>query len=413
MTAQTLLYIIIGVILSDFLLERFLDILNRSRWSDNLPESLKGIYDQEKYSKQQNYERVKFKFRQVASTFNLLIMLLMFLLNGFAFVNTFAVSAAHNPILQALIFFGILMFGSSILGIPFKYYRIFHIEEQFGFNKTTSKTFILDILKGWLQGAVLGGGLLALVIWFFIWAGEYFWLYAWGAISIITIFMAMFYSNLIVPLFNKQTPLQEGVLRSKIEAFSREADFELDNIYIINSSKRSTKPDAYFTGLGSRKRIVLYDTLINDLSDEEIVAVLAHEVGHYKKNHTLIGIGLSVIQTGFMMFLLSLFIDSPLLSHALGISEPVFHIGLLVFGILYSPVSTVFGVIINAVSRKNEYQADEFAVVHYDHVLVCDALKKLYVNNLSNLTPHPLYVFFNYSHPTLLDRLEAINNSGV
>lgn len=413
MTAQTMLYIIIGVILFDFLLERFLDILNRSRWSDSLPESLRGIYDQEKYSKQQNYERVKFKFRQVSSTFNLLTMLLMFLLNGFAFVNFFAVSAVNHPILQALIFFGILIFGSSILRIPFRYYRIFHIEERFGFNKTTNKTFILDILKGWLQGAVLGGGLLALIVWFSTWAGEYFWLYAWGAISIFTIFMAMFYSNLIVPLFNKQTPLQEGVLRNKIEAFSREADFKLDNIYIINSSKRLTKPDAYFTGLGSRKRMVLYDTLINDLSDEEILAVLAHEVGHYKKNHTLISIGLSVAQTGFMLFLLSLFIDSPLLSHALGISEPVFHIGLFVFGILYSPVSTVFGVIINAVSRKNEYQADEFAVVHYDHVLTCDALKKLYVNNLSNLTPHPLYVFFNYSHPTLLNRLEAINNGYV
>ncbi|NOQ22324.1 MAG: M48 family metalloprotease [Candidatus Aegiribacteria sp.] len=413
MTAQTLLYIIIGVILFDFLLERFLDILNRSRWSDSLPESLQGIYDQEKYSKQQNYERVKFKFRQVASTFSLVTMLLMFLLNGFAFVNTYAVSSVHQPILQALIFFGILMFASSILGIPFKYYRTFYIEERFGFNKTTSKTFVLDILKGWLLGAVLGGGVLALVIWFFIWAGEYFWLYAWGAISFIMIFMALFYSNLIVPLFNKQTPLEEGELRSKIEAFSREADFKLDNIYVINSSKRSTKSDAYFTGFGSRKRIVLYDTLINDLSDEEIVAVLAHEVGHYKKNHTLIGIGLSVIQTGFMLFLLSLFIDSPLLSLALGISKPAFHIGLLVFGILYSPVSTVFGVIINAVTRKNEYQADEFAAVHYDHVHTCDALKKLYVNNLSNLTPHPLYVFFNYSHPTLLNRLEAINDNDV
>jgi len=409
MTAQTLLYIIIGVIMFDFLLERFLDFLNRSRWSDSLPESLQGIYDQEKYSKQQDYERVKFKFRQVASTFKLVTILLMFLLHGFAFVNTFAVSAVHHPVLQALIFFGILMFGSSILGIPFKYYRTFHIEERFGFNKTTSKTFVLDVLKGWFLSAVLGGGLLALVIWFFIWAGEYFWLYAWGAISLFTIVMALFYSNLIVPLFNKQTPLEEGELRSKVEAFSRETGFKLDNIYVINSSKRSTKSDAYFTGLGPRKRIVLYDTLINDLSDEEIVAILAHEVGHYKKKHSLIGIGLSVMQTGFMLFLLSLFIDSPLLSRALGISEPAFHIGLLVFVILYSPVSMLFGVIMNAARRKNEYQADEYAAVHYDRVHTCDALKKLYVNNLSNLTPHPLYVFFNYSHPTLLERLEAID----
>ena len=411
MTAQTLLYIIISVILFDFLLERFLDFLNRSRWSDSLPESLLGIYDREKYTKQQNYETVKFKFRQIASTFKLVTILLMFLLHGFAFINTFAVSAVHHPVLQALIFFGILMFGSSILGIPFKYYRIFHIEERFGFNRTTSNTFVLDVLKGWLLGAVLGGGLLALIIWFFIWAGEYFWLYAWGAISMFTIFMAMFYSNLIVPLFNKQTPLEEGELRNKIEAFSREAGFKLDNIYVINNSKRSTKLDAYFTGLGSRKRIVLYDTLINDLSDEEIVAILAHEVGHYKKKHTLIGIGLSVMQTGFMLFLLSMFIDSPLLSPALGISKPAFHIGLLVFGILYSPVSMVFGLIMNAVSRRNEYQADEYAAVHYDHVHTCDALKKLYVNNLSNLTPNPLYVFFNYSHPTLLERLEAINTN--
>jgi len=235
-----------------------------------------------------------------------------------------------------------------------------------------------------------------------------FWIYAWLVVAVFSIFMSMFYSNLIVPLFNKQTPLKEGELRSSIEDFAQKVGFKLDNIFVIDGSKRSAKANAYFTGLGPKKRIVLYDTLINDMETDELVAVLAHEIGHYKKNHIIQGLIISLIQTGIVLFIFSLLIDSPLLSKALGVEEPNFHIGLIAFGILYSPVSFVLGIFMNMLSRKNEYQADAFAAKNYRPEALASALKKLSVKNLSNLTPHPKYVFFNYSHPPLLERLNHL-----
>jgi STE24 endopeptidase len=232
-----------------------------------------------------------------------------------------------------------------------------------------------------------------------------FWIYAWAVVSGFSVFMALFYSDLIVPLFNKQKPLEEGELRDAIEAFSKRVGFKLKNIYVIDGSKRSTKANAYFTGLGAKKRIVLYDTLIEDLETEELVAVLAHEIGHNKKKHVVQGLLLSLIQTGIVLFIFSLLIDNPQLSQALGVDEPNFHIGLVAFGILYSPVSFVLGIFMNMLSRKNEYQADEFAARNYKPEALASALKKLSVKNLSNLTPHKTYVFFHYSHPTLLQRL--------
>jgi STE24 endopeptidase len=237
-----------------------------------------------------------------------------------------------------------------------------------------------------------------------------FWIYAWILISAFTIFMAMFYSNLIVPLFNKQTPLEKGELRDAIKKFADKVGFKLDNIFVINGSKRSTKANAYFTGFGAKKRIVLYDTLINDMETDEIVAVLAHEIGHYKKKHVIQGLLISLVQTGIMLFIFSLLINNTNLSKALGVDVPNFHIGLVAFGILYSPVSFVLGIFMNLLSRKNEYQADEFAAVNFKPEALASALKKLSVKNLSNLTPHKTYVFFHYSHPTLLQRLEKIEH---
>lgn len=408
MTAETVFYIIVAILSFDFLLGLFLDYLNKTRWSSTLPERLRGIYSEDKYNKQQNYEKVNHRFGNISGAFSFLLVMAMLFFNGFALVDGWAHELSENSILIALVFFGILMFASDLINLPFSVYSIFVIEERFGFNKTTPGTFILDKLKGWLIAAVLGGGILSLIIWFYELTAGYFWLYAWGAVSVFMVFMAMFYSNLIVPLFNKQKPLEEGELRDEIRAFADKAGFRLDNIFTIDGSKRSTRANAYFTGLGKKKRIVLYDTLIADLSKEEIVAVLAHEVGHYKKKHTTVGLVVSLIQTGVMLYLLSLFIDSPLLSEALGIDTPSFHIGAMVFGILYSPVSMILGLIMNTVSRKNEYEADRFAAEHYNAEYLGNALKKLSVNNLSNLTPHPAYVFFNYSHPTLLQRLESL-----
>jgi STE24 endopeptidase len=334
----------------------------------------------------------------------------MLLFNGFALVDGLAWGLTQNVILSALLFFAIIGFASDILSTPFAVYDTFIIEERFGFNKTTPKIFILDKIKGWLIGAILGGGLLALII--FIWTktGNLFWLWAWALVTFISVFMAMFYSNLIVPLFNKQTPLEEGELKQMIEKFAAKAGFQLKNIYVIDGSKRSTKANAYFTGLGPKKRIVLYDTLITDLSKEEIVAVLAHEVGHYKKKHVITGLITGIIETGVMLYIFSIFVNSSVLSNALGVEVPKFHIGLIAFGILYSPISFVLSIFSNIISRRNEYQADHFAAQYGLANELISGLKKLSVNNLSNLTPHPLYVFFHYSHPTLLQRLTKLEN---
>ena len=327
---------------------------------------------------------------------------------GFALIDNIARSYTANPILIALIFFGIIMFASDIIHTPFNIYDTFVIESKFGFNKTTPKVFVLDKLKGWLLSAIIGGGLLSLITWFYIKVGDNFWIYAWIAVSAFMLFMTMFYTSLIVPLFNKLKPLEDGDLKDEITAFSSKAKFELDNVFVIDGSKRSTKANAYFSGLGKKKKIVLFDTLIEKLSKEEIVAVLAHEIGHYKKKHTLISVVTSIIQTGITLYILSLFVGNPELSKALGSDIPSFHLGLITFGFLYSPISTIVGLLMNIVSRKNEYAADQYASEQYKGIHLQNALKALSVNNLSNLTPHPLYVFFNYSHPTLLQRLNFI-----
>lgn len=407
--AQTIFYIIIAIILFDYILERVLDYLNSTYWSNELPKELKGIYEADKYKKAQEYEKTTTRFSLITSTFNLILMLVVLFAGGFAWLDSFVREYTQNSILMALMFFGILGFAADILTTPFSVYSTFVIEEKFGFNKTTPKTFILDKLKGWLLAAIIGGGLLALIVWIYDSTGEWFWIVAWAAIGGFTIFMTMFYSNLIVPLFNKQEPLEEGSLRTAIEAFSKKVGFKLDNIFVMNGSKRSTKANAYFSGLGAKKRIILFDTLIKDHTDNELVGILAHEIGHYKKKHTLIGTVISLLQTGLMLYILSLFIGNPVLSEALGAEQGSFHLGILAFGLLYSPLSLILSIIMNIVSRKNEFAADRFAGENFNPVSLQDALKKLSVNHLSNLRPHPAYVFFHYSHPPLLQRLKALD----
>jgi STE24 endopeptidase len=406
--AQTIFIIIILILVFDYIVERILDYLNSTYWSNILPEELQEIYDAEKYKKSQDYQKVNQRFSLLTSTLSFVAMMLMLLLGGFAFVDNFVRQYTVNPIVMALLFFGIIGFVSDILSTPFSIYDTFVIEQKFGFNNTTVKTFILDKLKGWLLAIVLGSIFIALFILIYNKTGINFWWIAWLVFSAISIFFSMFYSNLIVPLFNKQTPLEKGELRTAIEVFSNKVGFKLNNIFVIDGSKRSNKANAYFTGLGSKKRIVLYDTLIKDHTTEELVAVLAHEVGHYKKKHTLKGIIISLLETGMMLYILSWFISNPVLSEALG-TQQSFHIAIIVFGILYSPLSMILGLAMNVLSRKHEYEADKFAGENYNAESLKSALKKLSVNNLSNLKPHPAYVFFHYSHPTLLQRLAALN----
>jgi len=409
MTTTVILYVILGILAFDFFLERILDVLNLRNWTPELPKVLKGIYDQEKYKKSQDYQREKYKLSFWSSSLSFTASFLMIILGGFAWVDELARQFTNNPILIALLFFGVIMLASSTVGMPFTYYSTFAIEEKYGFNRTTIKTFILDRIKGGILGIIIGGGLLALLIWIYQQTTDNFWWMAWSVLAVFMIFMTMFYSSVIVPLFNKQTPLEDGELKTAIKEFADKSDFKLDNVFVMDGSKRSSKGNAYFSGLGAKKRIVLFDTLINELSTEEIVAVLAHEIGHYKKKHTLSGIALSLLQTGLMFYIFSIFIGNPALSEALGAKVHGFHLGLIAFGILYSPISTILGLIMNVWSRHNEYQADEFANEYYNGKALGEGLIKLSISSLSNLTPHKAYVFFYYSHPTLLQRLKAIN----
>ena len=408
MTTEILFYIIIGIIIINFIKDKFLDALNAKHFNDPIPKELNDVYDEEAYKKSQAYKATNYKFGIWTSLFSLLLTLTFLFLDGFEYVDHIARSYSEHPIIIALIFFGIIMIASDIISTPFAYYKIFVIEERFGFNKTTKKTFIVDKLKGWLMMAIIGGGIMALIIWFYQLTENQFWLYAWGTVTLFSVFMNMFYSRLIVPLFNKQTPLEEGALRHKISEYAKSVGFSLNKIFVIDGSKRSTKANAYFSGFGSEKRVTLYDTLINDLEDEEIVAVLAHEVGHYKRKHIIFNLVTSVLLTGLTLYILSIFISNPLLSNAIGVETPSFHVGLIAFGLLYSPISEITGLVMNYVSRVFEYQADDYAKSTYKAEPLISSLKKLSKNSLSNLTPHSAYVFMHYSHPTLLDRVRNL-----
>ena len=408
MQPNTLFYILISIISISFIIDKILDTLNAKHFDDKIPAKLADVYDETAYKKSQAYKKTNEKFSNITSTFSIVLTLVFFFVDGFKYVDDFARSFTDNPILVALIFFGVIMLGSDILTTPFSYYKTFVIEEKFGFNKSTKKLFWLDKVKGWLMSIVLGGGVLAIIIWFYQFAGKDFWLYAWALVAVFSLIMNMFYAKLIVPLFNKQTPLENGELKTAIENYAQKVGFTLNNIFVIDGSKRSTKANAYFSGFGSQKRITLFDTLINDLETDEIVAVLAHEVGHYKRKHIIFNLASSILLTGFTLFILSLFINSSLLSEALGVSIPSFHICLIAFGILYSPISEITGLFMNYMSRKFEYQADNFAKETFEATPLITSLKKLSKNSLSNLTPHKAYVFMHYSHPTLLERIENL-----
>ena len=401
-------YLILIIPVSGFITERYLDYLNSLMWSDKLPEKLKGICDEDEYRKTQRYQKDNNRLSFWSSSFNLGVILIMILAGGFALADNLARILSANSVIISLLFFGIIGFASDIINIPFGYYDTFVIEKKYGFNTMTIRTFITDHVKSWFIALLIGGPVLGLITWFYYKTGKNFWWYAWILITVFSVFINLFYSELIVPLFNKQSPLPAGSLRTMIETFSQRTGFRLRNIYIIDGSKRSTKANAYFSGFGPKKRIVLYDTLQKELSEEEIVAVLAHEIGHYKKKHVLLTLLFSVLTTGIMLFLLSVVVNSPSLSQALGSQNSSFHLGLIVFGILYSPLSLVIGLLTNWISRKNEFAADHFVKENFKPEILSEALKKLSVKNLSNMLPHPAYVFFHYSHPPLLQRLEKL-----
>lgn len=409
MEAQKLYFFsIIAIVFLDFAWTQYLAYRNRKRMTVDVPKQLEGIYDTDAYAKQQEYQITNSRFGLYTSLFSFGIMILVLILGGFGWLDSFLRQYIDSDILLTLAFFGLIYLTNDIITLPFDYYNTFVIEERFGFNTSTRKIFWVDQLKSILLSVILGGLILAAITWLYLNLGVDAWLYAWVVITAFSLFMMVFYSNLIVPLFNKQTPLQDGELRDAIEQFSSKAGFALNNIYVMDASKRSSKANAYFTGLGSKKRIVLFDTLINDLDTTEIVAVLAHEIGHYKKKHTLQGISISILTTGAMLFVLSLFLGNESIAAALGGQRASFHLGLIAFSLLFTPISLFLGIFSNVLSRKNEYEADAYAASFGLGEELISGLKKLSVKSLSNLNPDTWCVFFYYSHPTLLQRSQAL-----
>ena len=410
MQSSSLFYLFIFILIFNFIVDKVLHTLNEGYFDKKIPEKLNDIYDEDTYKKSQAYKKMSAKLSNFSSLISTILILFFLLIDGFTYLDSFARSISEQPILITLIFFGIIMIGSEIISTPISYYNTFVIEEKFGFNKTTKQIFWVDKIKGLLMNILLGGAILSLISWFYLLTENNFWIYSWILVTAFSLFLNMFYAKLIVPLFNKQTPLENGVLKSAIESYGKKVGFTIHNIFIIDGSKRSTKANAYFSGFGSQKRITLYDTLINDLDTDEIVAVLAHEVGHYKKNHIVYNMITSILLSGLTLYILSFFINSPILSNALGVSTPSFHIGLVAFGILYSPISEITGLCINFMSRKFEYQADNYAKETFHKNALITSLKKLSKNSLSNLTPHPAYVFAHYSHPTLFNRIKNLES---
>jgi len=411
-TTEIIFYIIIFLTIFEFILTKWLWYLNTKNWSDKLPEELVWIYDQEKYEKSQKYEKEKYRFSNFSWIFSFVIMLVILLFWWFWWLDDFVINFTDSQILKSLYFFWIIYLVSIITWLPFSYYSTFVIEEKFGFNKMTKKLFFLDILKSLILTLIVWWLLISLIVWIYTKFWSNFWLLAWWVMTFFSIFIMMFYSSLIVPIFNKQTPLENWDLRNAIEDFSKKVWFKLDNIFVIDWSKRSSKANAYFSWLWSKKRIVLYDTLINDLSVDELVWVLAHEIWHYKKKHTLQMLAFSIVQTWFMLYILWLTLNIPEVSKALLAKDWSFHVWVLAFGILFTPISIVLSIFWNILSRKNEYEADNFAWTNYNPESLKTALISLSKNNLSNLRPHPYYEFFYYSHPTVLKRLEALEKIG-
>src|SRR6056297_1963162 len=401
--------IILVAIVVDFVREIISNRLNLKSLTKKLPDEFDDVYDEDTYAKSQEYTRTRTKFGFITGTFNLLLLLGFWFSGGFNWLDQWARSFDYGVIGTGLIFIGALVIAKSVISLPFSIYSTFVIEERFGFNKTDAKTFVMDRLKGLLLSVLIGGPLLAGLIAFFAYGGTWAWVYAWIAVTLFSLVMQYVAPTWIMPLFNKFEPLEDGELREAIEEYADKVNFPLQGIYVMDGSKRSSKSNAFFTGFGKNKRIALFDTLIENHTTEELVAVLAHEIGHYKKKHIVKNMAISILQTGIMFGLLSVFLQVPALFDAFYMDQMSVYSGLLFFGLLYSPVETLIGLGMQVLSRKHEYEADEFAAKTIsEKEEMVNVLKKLSKDNLSNLTPHPFYVFLNYSHPPALSRIEAI-----
>lgn len=409
MSSETILLIIYAVIILNYLVDLLSGLLNYNSFDNKIPDNVKDIYNDKEYLISQEYKKENFRFNLITSTFSFIILNLV-LYNGYfgtldSLVRNYTF---ENEISPSILFFFSIYFINDIILIPFQFYRVFFIEEKYGFNNMTLSTFIFDKLKGYFLAIIIGLLLLVPLLILILLYPQNFWIYAWVFLSVFMIFLNMFYTSLIVPLFNKLTPLEDGDLKNSLNDYSKNVDFSLSNIFIINGSKRSNKANAFFTGFGKRKKIVLYDTLIKNHTVPELVAVLAHEVGHYKLKHVISNLFISIFTTGLMLFLMSKILFNSEVSYALGGNVSFRHLEIIAFFILYTPISRAINILAFIKSRKNEYEADNFAVTTYKKSPMISALKKLSKDNLTNLTPHPLFEFINYSHPSLSKRLNSI-----
>ena len=400
---------VLTAVLGFFLLDFVSRKMNLGSLKPELPAAFADVFDKAAYAKSQDYTREQTRFGLFDDTVMLLVFLAFWWLGGFGWLDMIVRGFAENEIIAGLLFVGALYIGSMLISIPFSLYGTFVIEEKYGFNKTTIGTFVLDKVKSLLLSVVIGAPILALVLYLFGQFGSHAWLYGWIAVTAFSLAMMYLAPTYIMPLFNKFKPLEEGKLKTAIRAMSEKCDFPLTEVYEIDGSKRSTKANAFFTGLGKHKKIALYDTLIKNNGVGELVAVLAHEIGHFKKKHIYQSMALSILQMGVLFFLLGLFLNNRGLFDAFGVEQVSVYGSLVFFMFLFEPVSKLLSVLMMILSRKNEYEADAYAVeVTGRPEDLISGLKKLSKDNLANLTPHPFYVFLNYSHPPMLKRLAAL-----
>ncbi|HSR53975.1 MAG TPA: M48 family metallopeptidase [Acidobacteriota bacterium] len=400
--------IILTALLAEYLLSLISDLLNLRALSDRLPREFEDVYDAEDYQRSQQYTRDRTRFGILTSSIQLAVLLAFWHLGGFNLLDLWVRELGYGALVTGLLYIGSLVLASSLLSLPFQIYSTFVIEERYGFNKTTPWTFVTDLLKGLALGVVLGGILLGGILWFFQTLGAQAWIYCWLAASAWTLFIQLIAPTWIMPLFNKFERLEDGELRESIMNYAHHVDFPLQNVYVMDGSRRSSKANAFFMGFGKRKRVALFDTLVEKQSVQELVAVLAHEVGHYKRRHITQNLIISLLHMGLLFFFLSFFLSEPGLFEAFYMDQVSIYAGLLFFGLLYSPIELLLSIAMQALSRKFEYEADAYAAQTYDAQALVSALKKLARQNLSNLTPHAFYVFLNYSHPPMLKRIRAL-----
>lgn len=401
--------IILGTLLLSFLLKVAAELLNLRSSRQGLPDEFRGVYDQDAYQEAQRYLKSSTALSLAEASADIIVLCMFWFSGGFQLLDALVREMVAGEVLRGVIYIGTLFLAHSILALPFGVYRTFVLEERFGFNKTTPSTFIQDLFKAVVLSVLLGGPVLWVVLSFFTYGGELAWVWAWGAFTLFGLLLQYVAPTLIMPLFNRFTPLEEGSLKTAILEYARSVDFPLQGIYVIDGSRRSAKANAFFTGFGQNKRIALFDTLVDNHTPEELVAVLAHEIGHYKKKHILQSMLLNMVTMGFLFYLLSVFLNNRGLFDAFYLKELSVYASLVLFSLLYTPVEFLLSIFLQMLSRQNEFQADHYAVTTYSGGgALVDALKKLSRSNLSNLTPHPLYVMLNYSHPPLLERIARI-----